>query len=44
MTEQDILRRFIFEDLDIRGQWVNLTNSWQTAKKINRGLITYKHY
>lgn len=37
MTEQDILRRFIFEDLDIRGQWVNLTNSWQTAKKNQQG-------
>jgi molecular chaperone Hsp33 len=33
MIEQDILRRFLFEDLGIRGEWVNLTASWQAAKQ-----------
>ena len=32
MIEQDILRRFLFEDLGVRGEWVNLTASWQQAK------------
>jgi molecular chaperone Hsp33 len=32
MIEQDILRRFLFEELGVRGEWVKLTNSWQTAK------------
>ncbi len=32
MIEQDILRRFLFEDLGVRGEWVNLTASWQEAK------------
>ena len=32
IENQDILRRFIFEDLGIRGEWVRLQNSWQTAK------------
>ncbi len=33
MSEQDYTRRFFFEDLGIRGQWVRLTNSWQAAKQ-----------
>lgn len=32
MSEQDLLRRFLFEDLGVRGHWVRLTASWQTAK------------
>ena len=32
MIEEDVLRRFLFEDLGIRGVWVNITASWQTAK------------
>jgi len=30
--KQDILRRFVFEELGIRGEWVNLSASWQTLK------------
>ena len=37
MTEQDLLRRFLFEDLGIRGTWVNLTTSWQAAKRHQQG-------
>jgi len=33
MNTKDILRRFLFDDLAIRGEWVNLTDSWQAAKK-----------
>jgi molecular chaperone Hsp33 len=33
MKEQDCLRRFLFEDLGVRGEWVRLQNSWQDAKK-----------
>jgi len=33
MQDNDTLRRFLFEDLAIRGEWVNLTESWQTAKQ-----------
>lgn len=33
MIEQDVLRRFLFEELGIRGEWVNLTASWQAAKQ-----------
>jgi molecular chaperone Hsp33 len=33
MTEQDLLRRFLFEDLGVRGEWVKLTASWQAAKQ-----------
>lgn len=32
MNEQDCLRRFVFEDLGVRGEWVRLENSWQAAK------------
>ena len=31
MIEQDLLRRFLFEDLGVRGEWVKLTTSWQAA-------------
>ncbi|MGZ5007239.1 MAG: Hsp33 family molecular chaperone HslO [Methylobacter sp.] len=37
MIEQDLLRRFLFEELGIRGEWVRLTNSWQAAKRHQRG-------
>jgi molecular chaperone Hsp33 len=30
--EEDILRRFIFEEFGVRGEWVKLSNSWQNAK------------
>ncbi|MGZ5011170.1 MAG: Hsp33 family molecular chaperone HslO [Methylobacter sp.] len=37
MIEHDILRRFLFEELGVRGEWVKLTNSWQAAKIHQRG-------
>lgn len=37
MTEHDLLRRFLFEDLGIRGEWVKLTASWQAAKQHQQG-------
>ena len=37
MIEQDLLRRFLFEDLGVRGEWVKLTTSWQAAKKYQQG-------
>jgi molecular chaperone Hsp33 len=33
MPEHDCLRRFLFEQHGIRGVWVKLTDSWQTAKQ-----------
>jgi molecular chaperone Hsp33 len=33
MKEQDCLRRFLFEDLAVRGEWVRLQDSWQAAKQ-----------
>lgn len=33
MPDQDLLRRFLFEDLGVRGHWVRLTASWQTARR-----------
>lgn len=33
MQEQDVLRRFLFDGLAIRGEWLNLTTSWQAAKQ-----------
>ncbi len=33
MNEQDSLRRFVFEKLGVRGEWVSLTKSWQAAKE-----------
>lgn len=33
MSQQDILRRFLFEDLGIRGLWVGLSSSWQVAQQ-----------
>ncbi|MDD1633446.1 MAG: Hsp33 family molecular chaperone HslO, partial [Methylococcaceae bacterium] len=37
MIEQDLLRRFLFEDLGVRGEWVKLTTSWQAAKRHQQG-------
>ena len=37
MIEQDLLHRFLFEDLGIRGEWVKLTTSWQAAKQHQQG-------
>ena len=37
MIEQDVLRRFLFEELGVRGEWVRLKTSWQAAKKHQRG-------
>ena len=37
MAEQDFLRRFLFEELGVRGEWVNLTRSWQAAKQHQQG-------
>ncbi len=36
MTERDCLRRFLFSELGIRGEWVNLTESWQAAKHFQK--------
>jgi molecular chaperone Hsp33 len=33
MSQQDLLRRFIFEELGVRGLWVSLSGSWQTAQQ-----------
>jgi molecular chaperone Hsp33 len=33
MQNKDVLRRFLFDDLAIRGEWLNLTESWQAAKQ-----------
>lgn len=33
MAEQDVLRRFLFTELGVRGEWVKLTQSWQAAKQ-----------
>lgn len=37
MKDQDVLRRFLFEELGIRGEWVKLTHSWQQAKSHQHG-------
>ncbi|MFW5443873.1 MAG: Hsp33 family molecular chaperone HslO [Methylococcaceae bacterium] len=33
MKEQDCLRRFLFEELGVRGEWVRLQTSWQQSKQ-----------
>jgi molecular chaperone Hsp33 len=33
MLQQDILRRFMFENVRVRGLWVSLSDSWQTAQQ-----------
>ena len=37
MIEQDVLRRFLFEELGVRGTWVKLTGSWLAAKQHQLG-------
>jgi len=32
MTQHDLIRRFLFEELGVRGLWVRLENSWQNAQ------------
>ena len=32
MKDEDSLQRFLFESIDVRGEWVRLTQSWQAAK------------
>ncbi len=36
MKEQDCFRRFLFEELGVRGEWVRLQDSWQQAKQHQR--------
>jgi molecular chaperone Hsp33 len=36
MSQQDLLRRFVFEELGVRGLWVRLSDSWQTAQEHQR--------
>lgn len=36
MSDYDSFRRFFFEDLGIRGEWVRLDDSWQAARAGNR--------
>lgn len=33
MEQQDCLRRFLFEELGVRGEWVRLKQSWRLAKQ-----------
>jgi molecular chaperone Hsp33 len=33
MKQQDCLRRFLFEECNVRGEWVRLEQSWQKAKQ-----------
>ncbi|SMG64748.1 Heat shock protein Hsp33 protein, partial [methanotrophic bacterial endosymbiont of Bathymodiolus sp.] len=33
MQEKDVLRRFLFDGLAVRGEWLNITASWQAAKQ-----------
>ncbi|CAH9018041.1 Hsp33 family molecular chaperone HslO [Candidatus Nitrosacidococcus sp. I8] len=35
MTDQDLLYRFLFEEAEIRGEWVQLNTSWQTILSYN---------
>jgi len=35
--EEDSLRRFIFEEFGVRGEWVKLTASWQHARRYQHG-------
>jgi molecular chaperone Hsp33 len=43
MIKQDLLHRFLFADLGIRGEWVKLTSSWQAAKQYQEGPQNAKH-
>jgi len=37
MTQQDFLRRFLFEELGVRGEWIQLSDSWQAARQHQQG-------
>ncbi|MDD5124718.1 Hsp33 family molecular chaperone HslO, partial [Methylovulum sp.] len=37
MSKQDILHRFLFEELGVRGEWVKLSQSWQAARQHQQG-------
>ena len=37
MIKQDILHRFLFEELGVRGEWIKLGDSWRTAYKHQQG-------
>ncbi len=43
MIELDCLRRFIFPELGVRGEWVNLTESWQAAKQFQKSPSIVQH-
>lgn len=43
MIEQNLLRRFLFEELGVRGEWVKLGTSWQQAKQHQRGTENLQH-
>ena len=31
MNDQDTIRRFLFENMGVRGEWINLTSSWKVV-------------
>lgn len=37
MKEQDKLRRFLFENMGVRGEWIKLEQSWQGARQYQHG-------
>jgi molecular chaperone Hsp33 len=37
MIKQDILHRFLFEELGVRGEWIKLGSSWQAARQHQQG-------
>ena len=37
MKEQDKLRRFLFENIGVRGEWVKLEQSWQGIRRYQEG-------
>ncbi|MDD5273846.1 MAG: Hsp33 family molecular chaperone HslO, partial [Methylovulum sp.] len=37
MNKQDILQRFLFAELGVRGEWVKLGDSWQAARQHQQG-------
>lgn len=37
MIKQDIIHRFLFEELGVRGEWVKLGKSWQAARQHQQG-------
>lgn len=39
MTEHDFVRRFLFEDLGIRGEWVHISDSWRQAAQHQPGSL-----